>query len=99
LAAGPVGTIWVQHVQPPSELSDETLASSRQDHVVENFGAPGWEVFDRDGRFLGVVDMPEQFKPILFRHDVIYGVSRDELNVEYVVRLHIAGDLSVSETP
>jgi hypothetical protein len=99
LAAGPVGTIWVQHVQPPSELSDEALASSRQDHIVEDFGASEWEVFDCEGRFLGVVAMPERFKPILFRGDVIYGVSRDELNLEYVLRLHIAGDLSTSETP
>ena len=92
MAAGPMGTIWVQHIRPPSELSDDELASVRETHM-EDLGAPEWDVFDAEGRFLGVVTMPERFTPALLRDDMIYGVRRDELNVEYVVRLRIVGDL------
>ncbi len=97
LAAGPLGTIWVQHTRPPSALSEEELASIRGQHT-EDFGAPEWEVFDSEGRFLGVVVMPERFRPLLFRDDAIYGVGFDELNVEYVVRLRIVGDLGGGAT-
>ena len=97
LAAGPMGTIWVQHMRPPSELSGEELAAVREDHL-EDLGAPEWDVFDAEGRFLGVVTVPDRFTPSLFRDDRIYGVWRDELNVEYVVRLRIVGDLGVGAT-
>jgi hypothetical protein len=97
LAAGPAGTIWVQHMRPPSELSEEELASVREDHP-EDLGAAEWDVFDGDGRYLGVVRMPDRFAPSLFREDMIYGVWRDELNVEYVLRLRIVGDLGIGAT-
>jgi hypothetical protein len=98
LAAGPAGTIWVQRMRRPSELSDVELASIRESHLNEDLGAPGWDVFDREGRYLGVVKMPDQFTPSVFRDDKIYGVWRDELNVEYVLRLRIIGDLDVGAT-
>lgn len=93
----PMGTIWVQHMRPPSELSDEELASIRENHM-EDLGAPEWHVFDSEERYLGVVTMPEQFTPSLFCDDKVYGVWRDELNVEYVVRLRIVGDRGVGAT-
>ena len=60
-----------------------------------NIGAPRWDVFDPQGRFLGVVTLPERFEPGVFRGDKVYGVWRDEFDSEYVVRLHIVGDLGV----
>ena len=60
-----MGTIWVQHMRPPSELSLEELASIRENHV-EDLGAPEWHVFDSEERYLGVVTMPEQFTPRWF---------------------------------
>jgi hypothetical protein len=98
LAAGPMGSIWVQHMRSPSALSDEELASIRENHMMEDLGAPEWDVFDSEGRYLGVVTMPDRFTPSLFREEVIYGVWRDELNVEYVLRLRIVGDLDVGST-
>ena len=97
VAAGPMGTIWVQPMRMPSELSEEEWASLRADHS-EDLGAPEWDVFDAEGRFLGVVTMPERFAPSLFRDDLIYGVWRDELNVEFVVRLRIVSDLGAGAT-
>lgn len=87
---GPEGSLWVQPVQPPGELSDADI--ERYD-FIEDFGAPAWDVFDRDGRYLGVVQMPHRFQPRIFTGDAIYGVIRDDIDVPYVVRLRIvAGD-------
>ena len=93
--SGPSGTIWVQHVQRPSELSEEELESY---NLIEDSGAPDWDVFDSEGRFLGVVSMPERFAPRVFMGDKIYGVWRDELDVQYIVQLRIVGDLNVGTT-
>jgi hypothetical protein len=86
LQAGPQGTLWVQPVQAPGELSDEAI--ERYD-FIEQFGATGWEVFDPEGRFMGTVTMPPRFQPRVFKGDAIYGVARDEFDVQYVVRLRI----------
>jgi hypothetical protein len=97
IVAGPGGTLWVQHMRPPSELNEEELASVREDHM-EDLGGFDWDVFDGEGRYLGIVTMPERFSPSLFRGDKVYGVWRDELNVEYVLRLRIVGDLGIGAT-
>jgi sugar lactone lactonase YvrE len=91
--SGPSGTLWVQHVQKPSDLTEEQLESY---NLIEDSGASDWDVFDSEGRFLGVVSMPERFAPRVFVGDKIYGVWRDELDVQYVVRLRIVGDLNLS---
>jgi hypothetical protein len=87
LAFGPAGTIWVQRVKLVSEFSDDELENWQNARSAE------WDVFDRDGRLLGVVAMPPRFTPMQFRGDEIYGVARDESGVEYVVRLRVSGDL------
>ncbi len=61
-------------------------------------GAGEWDVFDAAGWFLGVVTMPPDFAPMLFVHDQIYGIWRDELDVQYVVRLRLVGELGVGAT-
>jgi hypothetical protein len=86
ITAGSDGAIWVQHIQAVTELSEEELESF---DVLQDLGAPEWDVFDADGRYLGVVTMPRRFSPRLFRGDYVYGVWRDELDVQYVQRLKI----------
>jgi len=106
IIAGPNGTIWVQYFRPVSELSDterETLGMMAQvDRIIitqrDFHGAPDWDVFDAEGRYLGVLTMPPRFVPRLIRGDKIYGIQRDEFNVEYVVRLRIVGDLGAGAT-
>jgi hypothetical protein len=95
IVAGPAGTTWLQHAQAPSDLRDEEYEKFDS---MRDGGAPGWDVFDARGRFLGVVTLPRRFQPRLFRDDKIYGVWRDELDVEYVLRLRIVGDLGVGTT-
>jgi len=58
---------------------------------VQNFATPAdpqppFTVFDRDGRWLGVVAFPDRFTPHEIGEDYVIGVSRDELDVETVRR-------------
>lgn len=80
------GSLWVQPVRSPGDLSDEEI--ERYD-FVEDFGDSDWEVFDRHGRYLGMVRMPPRFQPRLFHEDVIYGVLRDDLDVQHIVRVRV----------
>jgi len=55
-------------------------------------GAYGFDVFARDGRFLGPVSTPPGFDRVivyLITADHMYGRAIDELDVQYVVRLAI----------
>lgn len=86
LYEGPGGTIWVQKVKPPSELEDgEALWYT----LPSDWADEDWDVFDGEGRFLGVVTMPERFYPSLFEGDKIIGVWYGENDVAYVSRMGI----------
>jgi hypothetical protein len=85
LMAGPNGTLWVQHVLTPADIE----AAGGFD--IASGGAPRWDVFDRDGRYLGVVTLPMKFTPHRVKRHDIYGVSRDSLDVQRVVRLTVQG--------
>ena len=95
VVSGPAGTIWVRQVLPPSEMSEAEVNSLN--YPRGEWAAREWDVFDPDGRFLGVVTMPQLFSPKLFRDDKIYGIWRDEFEVQYVVRLRSVGDLGVGD--
>jgi hypothetical protein len=84
---GPRGTVLVQLLQPISKLSEEERASF--DFQSGAMGSRQWDVFDDQGRYLGALLMPVRFQPVEFRGDEIYGVQRDELDVQYVVKLRV----------
>lgn len=55
-------------------------------------GFIAWEVFDTDGRFLGAVRSDIDLRRLtvhVITPDTVYGVFRDDLDVQYVVRLRI----------
>jgi hypothetical protein len=85
---GPNGTIWVQHVRGAAEMTEEQLQAA---NFIEDIGAPDWNVLDREGRYLGVVTMPDRFAPRMIAGHRIYGVWRDELDVQYAAVLRIVG--------
>ncbi len=85
---GPHGSLWVQHLVVPSELSDDEL---RDFNPQTGLGAPDWDVFDRQGHFLGTLEMPDRFQPLRFLGDRIYGIWQDEMDVQYVLKLRITG--------
>lgn len=80
------GSIWVQGIQSPTNLPPEMQESY---NPQLDFGTPDWDVFDADGRYLGVVRMPARFQPLQFLGNDVYGIQRDELDVQYVVKLTI----------
>ncbi len=86
--SGPNGSLGVQHHVVPSELSDDEL---RDFNPQTGLGAPNWDVFDRQGRFPGTLEMPDRFQPVRFLPDRIYGIWRDEMDVQYVLKLRITG--------
>lgn len=90
LAVGPNGTIWAQHVRRASDFGDGDDPTKT--------GAREWDVFDAGGRFLGVVTMPPRFTAVVFRGESVYGVWRDDLDVQYVLRLRIVGRSGVGVT-
>lgn len=47
-------------------------------------GSPLWDVFEADGRYGGVVELPDRFTPFAIEDDRIYGVLRDDFDVQYV---------------
>lgn len=84
--AGPGGSLWVQRILRPSDLS----AEEKEDfNPLQNMGSPDWDVFDGEGRYLGVVGMPYHFQPLGFSGDDVFGVWRDELDVQYAMVLRI----------
>ncbi len=98
LQSGPLGSIWVRRMLDPTTLSEEErenlqLPLQNPEVLFSNptfgLGTTGWDVFDADGRLLGVVTMPPRFEPVRFVEDKIYGIWRDEFDVEYVMRLRV----------
>jgi hypothetical protein len=87
---GPRGSILVQLIEPVSSLSAEERENF--DFTSGSMGSRNWDVFDDQGRYLGVLAMPLRFQPVEFRGDEIYGVQRDELDVQYVVKLRVGGE-------
>jgi hypothetical protein len=86
--AGPAGSLWVQRIIRPTDLS----AEEKEDfNPLQNLGSPEWDVFDGEGRYLGVVEMPFHFQPTAFAGDEVYGVWRDDLDVQYAMVLRIVG--------
>lgn len=86
--AGPEGSIWVQHIVSPSAMGSEEQEGF---NPLLSLGSIDWDVFDPEGRFLGRVSMPPRFQPIRFLEDRVYGIWRDELDIQYVMVLGITG--------
>jgi hypothetical protein len=86
ILTGPDNTIWVQHQRSLADATEEELEGF---NLIEESGAPDWDIFDDQGRYLGVVTMPPRFQPRSFDGDNMYGVWRDDLDVQYVMRLKI----------
>jgi hypothetical protein len=84
LLGGPSNTLWVQHVRTAERAQRDGGEFDAQD-----IGAPEWDVFDDEGRLLGTLTLPAKFQPLRIVGDRIYGVKRDEYDVQHVVRLRV----------
>lgn len=89
LMEGPAGTLWVQQIQ-----TARRVAAGSGTFTPAELGAPEWDAFDREGRFLGVVTLPPRFQPQVVHGNRIYGVARDELDVPYVMVVEMVANWS-----
>ncbi|HSM09036.1 MAG TPA: hypothetical protein VLA33_08460 [Gemmatimonadota bacterium] len=81
LRGGPFGTLWVQRLRDITEMSDE----ERENWNPQlDQGGRTWDVFESDGRYGGVVELPARFTPFAIEEDRIYGVFRDDFDVQFV---------------
>jgi hypothetical protein len=86
LMGGPQGSIWVQRIQ----TADDAKAAGAE-FDAQDVGAPTWDVFDADGRYLGPIELPRRFQPLQIRGDRLWGIWRDEFDVQHVLRLKLTG--------
>jgi hypothetical protein len=98
LMAGPSNTLWTRRVLSADELratgepfNPRTVAMIYAGGYVPegNAGSTVWDVFDADGVYLGPLELPARFTPLHVHDHHIYGVARDSLDVQYVVRLAV----------
>jgi hypothetical protein len=78
------GTLWVQRIRTSRDVP-EGVEWSPQD-----MGSNEWDVFDAEGRYLGVLAFPLRFQPIREVDGVIWGVERDEFDVQSVVGYRVS---------
>ncbi len=77
------------------------LVDAEQNLWVERFEPQGWyedgvrgfpmrfDVFESSGRFLGAVEMPDNFRPTDIGHDYVLGLSEDDLEVQYALKYQL----------
>jgi len=85
---GPGGSLWVQRVQEPTGMTEEERETW---NPLLDLGATEWDILDAEGRYLGVLDVPHRFQPVTFEGDLVYGIWRDEFDVQYVRIMRIVG--------
>ena len=93
LLAGRDGRIWVRVTTEGYEAENENHDSEDPTSMPVVWREPvRYDVFEPDGRYLGVVVPPDEFTPYVepvFDGDQVWAVTRDELGVERVVRFRI----------
>jgi len=85
---GPDGSLWVQRVQEPTGMTAEERENW---NPLLDLGASKWDILDAEGRYLGVLDLPHRFQPVTFEGDLVYGIWRDEFDVQYVRVMRVVG--------
>jgi hypothetical protein len=86
---GPRGTLWLRRVKRICDMTAEEIAALTNSPTVRP--APGYDVFDGQGRYLGIVEAPEEMPLGLLTGDRLFGIVKDELDVEYLQIYRIEG--------
>jgi hypothetical protein len=91
---GPAGTLLVQRVRLLREVNDTELEDVQMDERPP--GADEWDVFDRQGRYLGVAPLPGPPHRHAFTQDtsgtwLMSTLERGELDVPYAAVWQIEG--------
>lgn len=86
---GPKGTLWLRRVRPISEMGSEEIEALDMNRRPRP--GSGWDVFDDRGRYLGIVEAPLELPIGLLMGDRMFGIMKDELDVQYVQIWRIEG--------
>ena len=86
---GPNGTLWLRQVRPIRDLTEEEIQALTASRSVRP--GPGWDVFDGQGRYLGVVEAPPNMPAGGMRGDRMFGIVRDEFDVQYLQIYRVEG--------
>jgi hypothetical protein len=84
---GPTGNLWVQRIRSAKDMAGE--AGEAVEFDAQAVGSPEWEIYDTEGRYLGVVTLPDRFTPMTAAGDELYGIWLDDLDVQYVMRAKV----------
>jgi len=91
---GERGRLWVLLHQEAYQIETDEEISDRPGEIpTQTWVEPvAFDVFEPDGRYLGMVRAPRGFSRYpypVFRGDTVWATVRDELEVPYIVRFHI----------
>ena len=84
--AGPDATVWVQRA---GSIRDVHPMALNTPDPPRGWGGRAWEVLDRDGRFLGTVDLPPRLRLMDIRGDLLLGIQADQDWVDHVVVMNL----------
>jgi hypothetical protein len=82
---GPDRTLLAQRAAPLNEMNPAALGALQVDII----GGATWDVFDGDGRYLGVLDTGDPIRHAKVIDDFLYGVTTSDLGEQHIVRLRI----------
>lgn len=85
--ATPAREVWVQRVRSLDQMGEDGDASGYLD--VRDLGSTEWDVFDAEGRYQGTLTFPDRFTLLKIADDRVYGVLRDDLDVQHVLRMRV----------
>jgi hypothetical protein len=98
LMCGPRGTLWLRRIRTIAEMTPEEIQALNRSLSPRPAG--GFDVFDDQGRYLGVVKVPRELPFSALIGDRVFGIMKDELDVEYLQIWRIEGlDREVASTP
>jgi 8-oxo-dGTP pyrophosphatase MutT (NUDIX family) len=83
---GPDGTTLVQRIDALENIERLDLREEQSRRI----GSSTWDVFGADGRFLGPIELPARFTPMVWRSDAVYGRWLDDQDVAHVRKLSLA---------
>jgi len=85
MLAGCRETTPVQRIGELSEMERLDLSEEQS----RRLGSGTWDVFAADGRFLGPIELPGRFTPMVWQSDAVYGRWLDDEDVAHVRKLNL----------
>lgn len=93
LLVAPDRSVWLQHVRTAQDLA----AAGAEAFDPQDLGSNRWDVFDGEGRYLGLMEFPVGFTALKLLPGKVYGTWKDDLGVPYVMVLAIEDPAAATE--